>query len=207
MFLNKIRTLSIILTVVFFISVISEGCCILPQTLREKIRTDTEVTPSLPQDLETTGNDIEDSIQTLADDGISEKFVDDGAEGKKISLLTSYEINATGETDKIEFLCTLPADYKYRQKIIDYDYSIRPVEVFKKENNFYARFILTDLPPYLTIDIETSLEIFDYDLDQARKSGNHAVEETGSLQQYLLPEENIEADDSGNKRSGIIFQF
>ena len=56
-----------------------------------------------------------------------------------ITLEISYVIRASGDTKKIEFTSTLPADYEHRQQILDYSFSIEPSEIYSAGENTYAK--------------------------------------------------------------------
>jgi hypothetical protein len=123
-----------------------------------------------------------------------------GISGDAINLKILYEFLISGDTDSISFTTCIPADYKYRQKIKDYGFSVRPDRIFTDGGNRYAIFKLIHPVNKFFISMDIQIELFDFDLLAAQKTpGNLA---SGSpeknrqlLTEYLISEAHIEADD------------
>ena len=123
-----------------------------------------------------------------------------GISGAPINFKISYEFLISGDTDSIEFKTCIPADYKYRQKIKDYGFSVRPDRIFTDDGNSYALFKLIHPVTKFFISMDIQMELFDFDLLAAQKTpGNLVSGNTDKDRQltaeYLVSEEHLETDD------------
>ncbi|MBN1298555.1 MAG: transglutaminase domain-containing protein, partial [Actinobacteria bacterium] len=120
-------------------------------------------------------------------------------QGKKVIFNISYEITASGNTDKIELITTLPQDYRFRQEINGYKFLPEDPEIFNSGENLYGRFIFIDPQGSYTINIKTDMIIYDYDLSTALCIDNFTPEPEEDLRIWLENEDYIEKDDSAIK--------
>lgn len=123
-----------------------------------------------------------------------------GISGAPINFEISYEFLIPGDTDSIAFTTCIPADYKYRQKIKDYGFSVQPDRIFTDDGNRYALFKLTHPANKFFISMDIQMELFDFDLLAAQKTPGNLVsgntDKDGQLlAEYLISEAHLEADD------------
>ena len=123
-----------------------------------------------------------------------------GISGVPINFKIEYEFLIPGDTDSITFTTCIPADYKYRQKIKNYGFSVRPDRIFTDDGNRYAVFKLIHPVNKFFISMDIQMELFDFDLLAAQKTPGNLV--SGSLDkdgqllaEYLISEAHLEADD------------
>ncbi len=123
-----------------------------------------------------------------------------GISGVPINFKISYELLIPGDTDSISFITCIPADYRYRQKIKDYGFSVKPDRIFTDDANRYAMFKLINPVNKYFISMNIQMELFDFDLLAAQKTTGNLI--SGSpeknrqlLAEYLISEEHLEADD------------
>ena len=117
---------------------------------------------------------------------------------KNIIFGISYKITAEEDTGKIVFTSTLPPDYKYRQDVIEHSFSIEPSEIYTINENTYAKFIINDPLEVFYIDIDTEMEIYDFDLNMVLENRERLSDIEIVLDnpdRYLKSEPSIEAND------------
>lgn len=122
----------------------------------------------------------------------------ESAKGCKVSTELKFEITAEGDTHYVVLDVLLPKTEPGRQKITALNYSKKPQEIFEKEGQLYAQFLVRQFPAELTIGIEA--EAYRYDLTTARTSKHRALATKDSLQQWLVHEQYLD------KYSRVVWQ-
>jgi len=128
-----------------------------------------------------------------------------GITGEETNFKITYEFLISGDTDSVVFTTCIPADYKYRQKILDYGFSVKPDRIFTDDGNKYATFKLIHPVNKFFISIDIQMELFDFDLLAAQKTPDNLFENKSQLAEYLVSEEYIEADDPRIKAAADSF--
>jgi hypothetical protein len=123
-----------------------------------------------------------------------------GISGTPIDFKITYEFLIPGDTESIMFITCIPADYKYRQKIKDYGFSVRPDRIFTDDGNRYAVFKLIHPVNKFFIRLDVQMELFDFDLLAAQKTPGNLVlggpdKDEKLLAEYRISEKYLEADD------------
>ena len=117
------------------------------------------------------------------------------AEHERIDFVISYFIKAYGNTDRVEFLTSIPRDYKYRQKIHGYSFSTEPDDMFLKGENYYARFLIENPAEEFSFKISVDMDIYDFGMNIAGTVGDNYVSEKTALLKYKEEEQFIEKND------------
>jgi len=153
---------------------------------------------SLKQESDTQEEPAAEEVQDEASEYIDEKVAEEEetypAESTKITLKISYNFELPGKTEKIEFITLVPDNYYPRQKVHETLYSITPAEIFKSDDNNYARFVLDDPKDSFVIDIISVLELFRYDMDTASQISNFLNTGLDISESYTRQENYIEKD-------------
>jgi len=128
------------------------------------------------------------------------------AESKRVNFFISYFIEAAGDTGKIDFLTSIPKDYRYRQKIHSYNFSLKPADTFFEGENHYARFLIDDPPEEFYIDISIDMDVYDFGLDIAKTVNDNFTDDTTALLKYKGAEQFIESDSPEIKEAAEAFR-
>ncbi len=143
---------------------------------------------------EPAAEEVQDEASGDVDEEVTEEEEPYPAESIKVTFKISYKFELPGKTEKIEFITLVPDDYYPRQKVHETRYSIIPAEIFKSDNNSYARFVLADPEDSFVIDIISALELFRYDMDTASQIGNFPNNNLDISESYIQQENYIEKD-------------
>ena len=111
-----------------------------------------------------------------------------------VELDLSYDFTTTGETRRLILIAVIPKTIPDRQKIIDIQYSKKPLRIFEENDNRYAEFIFNKPDKEIKIDIRIKAELLRYDLSTAkRKHTTDHTDEAGFVD-FLKSEKYIEKD-------------
>jgi transglutaminase-like putative cysteine protease len=104
----------------------------------------------------------------------------------------TYIFSSSGKTNKIKFICLVPADIKGKQKVHTLTYSRQPQRVFSEDGDHYAEFIMERPSKEEKIKISVTIDIYRNDFQNRKKD----IAQTGTdMEKYLKNEKFIEKDD------------
>jgi transglutaminase-like putative cysteine protease len=144
--------------------------------------------------------DFGDGFDSIDSSSGWDDYDSSGMSGDAINFKIEYEFLIPGDTESIAFTACIPSDYKYRQKIKDYGFSVRPDRIFTDDSNRYVLFKLINPVNKFFISMDIQMELFDFDLLAAQKTPGNLI--SGStdkdmklLAEYLVSEAHLESDD------------
>jgi hypothetical protein len=111
-----------------------------------------------------------------------------------VDLDLSYDFSVSGQTRRLSLTALIPKTIPNRQKIIDIQYSIKPLRVFDQNGNRYAEFVFYKPEKEINIDISIKAELIKYDLVTAKRKRktNHTLEAEHA--EFLKSEKYVEKD-------------
>ena len=143
------------------------------------------------KDPDITGNSTEDTGRINQDNSGNNLTAQ---EGREIILNISYDIKLTGNTKKLEFISSIPKDYRNRQTINSYSFDPAGPQLFYSGDNYYAKFIINNPEENFIINIQTDMIIYEYSLGIAKEAGLIIDKSQENVQKYLKSENFIEKD-------------
>lgn len=165
--------------------------------------------------VESTGGKLENTGEETIDTGLGPDSMDTssdwqdenppGTSGDLVDFKITYDFLIPGDTDSIMFITGIPKDYKYRQEIKDYGFSVRPDRIFSDDDNKYAMFNLINPVNKFFINMDIQIELFDFDLLAAQKNPGNLGPGKSLLAEYLVSEGRLEADDPQIKETAESF--
>ncbi len=108
-----------------------------------------------------------------------------------------YDLQVSGNPPKVLFRSLVPESIAGKQKILDVKYSMKPRKVMSRPPNKYAEFFFTGPGQNATITIDVKAELYNYDLNEAKKLKERPDPELQEeLEKYLVAEKYIETGDA-----------
>lgn len=114
---------------------------------------------------------------------------------KVFNLTQNFKIKVKGKTGKLKIIAIIPGNYDKRQKIHNIEYSIKPTKEFIDDNINYVEYFIEDPTGDINININTDIEIFEYDFKHASKKEDGKEVNSSELWPYLIDEKYLEKDD------------
>jgi transglutaminase-like putative cysteine protease len=113
-----------------------------------------------------------------------------------VEFQIQYDLGVSGNPPKVLFRTLVPESIAGKQKILDVTYSMTPRKVMSRPPNKYAEFFFNNPGKDLTVTMDVKAELYNYDLNEAKKlKEKPAPEPQEELEKYLVAEKYIEKDD------------
>lgn len=113
---------------------------------------------------------------------------------KKILFETSFNISNTANTKSVTLYALLPQDLEGKQKVEDIICPKQPTDIYEKNGNKYAKFVLESPVEDQIIKIQCIVRIYQCDLKTMEKDKMNNLTPQ-SLEKYLVNEKYIEKND------------
>jgi len=108
-----------------------------------------------------------------------------------VPFITIYKFLPWKKTSKIKFMCFVPKTIEGKQKLLDIEYSHKPVKVVDEGGARYAVFVFTQPRADFDIFIKGHIELYRDDLTRRKQLGaNHSQVLPSHLKQKYLRNEN-----------------
>ncbi|HQV39591.1 MAG: transglutaminase domain-containing protein [Flavobacteriales bacterium] len=118
-------------------------------------------------------------------------------------LKMKYEISSTETTIKAELTVLIPKTIDKAQKVIKTEYAPQPDTIIRNNDNEYAIFTIDSLSAKKYIEINTTVDIYEFDLKMAKIDKSITLN-SYPLEDYLISEKYLEKDSAQIKTTANL---